>query len=106
MRFPQTYNAWMFVMFKNCIRSQLLKPIFCPRTVVKLRFSVASWAVFLHNWAVFSLLSRKFLLLRVAFFGLDLPKFMRFFGLFLLNIFLSKSIVFVDFAEVVRFVLT
>jgi len=39
-------------------------------------------------------------------FGLVLSKFIRFFGLFLLNIFLSKSIVFVDFAKVVRFVLT
>jgi len=37
MRFPQTSNAWMFAMFKNCIHSQLLKPIFCPKTVVKLR---------------------------------------------------------------------
>jgi len=47
------------------------------------------------------------LLLRVAFFfGLVLSKFMRFFGLFLLNVFLSKSIVFVDFAGVVGFVLT
>jgi len=24
-------------MFKNFINSQLLKPIFCPRTIVKLR---------------------------------------------------------------------
>jgi len=37
MRFPQTSNAWMFAMFKHFIHSQLLKPIFCPRTVVKLR---------------------------------------------------------------------
>jgi len=37
MRFPQTSNTWMFAMFKNFIHSQLLKPIFCPRTVVKLR---------------------------------------------------------------------
>jgi len=37
MRFSQTFNAWMFAMFKNFIYSQLLKPIFCPRTVVKLR---------------------------------------------------------------------
>jgi len=27
----------MFAMFKNFIHSQLSKPIFCPRTVVKLR---------------------------------------------------------------------
>jgi len=27
MRFPQTSNAWMFAMFKNCIHCQLLKPI-------------------------------------------------------------------------------
>jgi len=33
----QTSNAWMFAMIKNFIHSQLLKPIFCPRTVVKLR---------------------------------------------------------------------
>ena len=37
MRFLQTSNAWMFAMFKNSIHSQLLKPIFCPQTVVKLR---------------------------------------------------------------------
>jgi len=37
MRFPQTSNAWMFAMFKSFVHSQLLKPIFCPRTVVKLR---------------------------------------------------------------------
>jgi len=34
---PQTSNARMFTMFKNFIHSQLLKPVFCPRTVVKLR---------------------------------------------------------------------
>jgi len=28
MRFPQTWNTWMFAMFKNFIHSQLLKPIF------------------------------------------------------------------------------
>jgi len=28
MRFPQTWNAWKFAMFKNFIHSQLLKPIF------------------------------------------------------------------------------
>jgi len=46
MRFPQTFNTWMFAMFKNFIYSQLFKPIFCPRTVVKLR-----WAklIKLHN---------------------------------------------------------
>jgi len=27
----------MFAMFKSFIHSQLLKPIFCPQTVVKLR---------------------------------------------------------------------
>jgi len=37
MRFPQTWNAWKFAMFKNFIHPQLLKPIFCPRIVVKLR---------------------------------------------------------------------
>jgi len=37
MRFPQTFNAWMFAMFKNFIHSHLLKPIFLSRTVVKLR---------------------------------------------------------------------
>jgi len=39
MRFPkhQTWNEWKFAMFKNSIHSQLLKPIFSPRTVVKLR---------------------------------------------------------------------
>jgi len=37
MRFPKTCNAWKFAMFKNYIHSQLLKLIFCPRTVVKLR---------------------------------------------------------------------
>ena len=30
MRFPQTSNAWMFAMFKNFKRSQLLKPFFVP----------------------------------------------------------------------------
>jgi len=28
MRFPQTWNAWKFAMFKNFIHSQLLKPMF------------------------------------------------------------------------------
>jgi len=37
MCFPQTSDALMFAMFKNFIHPQLLKPIFCPRTVVKLR---------------------------------------------------------------------
>jgi len=37
MRITQTSNAWTFAMFKNFINSQLLKPIFRPRTVVKLR---------------------------------------------------------------------
>jgi len=37
MRFTLTSNAWMFAMFKNFILSQLLKPIFCPQTVVILR---------------------------------------------------------------------
>jgi len=37
MGFPQTCNAWMFAMFKNFIHSQLLKPVFCPETIVKLR---------------------------------------------------------------------
>jgi len=36
MHFPQTSNAWLFAIFKNFIHSQLLKPIFCRRTVVKL----------------------------------------------------------------------
>jgi len=39
MRFSQTSNAWMFAMFKNFMHSQLLTPIFCPRTVVKLRYA-------------------------------------------------------------------
>jgi len=30
MRFSQTFNAWMFAIFKNAIHAQLLKPIFCP----------------------------------------------------------------------------
>ena len=54
----------------------------------------------------FSLRCGKFLLLRVAFFWASFIKVHAFFGLFLLNIFLSKSIIFVDFAGVVRFVLT
>jgi len=37
MRFPKKWNAWKFAMFKNIIHSQLLKLVFCPRTVVKLR---------------------------------------------------------------------
>jgi len=37
IRFLQTSNAWMFAMFKNFMHSQLLKSIFCPRTVAKLR---------------------------------------------------------------------
>jgi len=37
MRFSQTSNTLMFAMFKICIHSQLLKPIFCPRAVVKFR---------------------------------------------------------------------
>jgi len=36
MHFPQTQNAWKFAMFKKFIHSQLLKLVFCPRTVVKL----------------------------------------------------------------------
>jgi len=28
MRFPQTWNAWKFAMFKKFMYSQLLKPIF------------------------------------------------------------------------------
>jgi len=36
-RLPHTWNAWKFEMFKNFLHSQLLQPIFCPRTVVKLR---------------------------------------------------------------------
>jgi len=58
-----------------------------PVTSSNLRNSVASWAVFPFFWASFI-------------------KVYAFFGLFLLNIFLLMSIVFVDFAEVVRFVLT
>jgi len=30
MRIPQISNARMFAMFKNCIHSELLKPIFVP----------------------------------------------------------------------------
>jgi len=37
MLFTQTWNTCKFAIFKNFIRSQLLKPIICPRTVVKLR---------------------------------------------------------------------
>jgi len=37
IRFLQTWNKWKFAMFKDFIHSQLLKPIFGPRTVVKLR---------------------------------------------------------------------
>jgi len=39
MRFPQTCIEGMFAigLFKNFSQSQWLKPIFCPRTVVKLR---------------------------------------------------------------------
>jgi len=37
MRFSKTSHAWMFAMFKNVIYALLLKRIFCPRTVVKLR---------------------------------------------------------------------
>jgi len=39
MRFPQTWKAWKFAMFKlkEFIHSQLLKPILCPQTIVKLR---------------------------------------------------------------------
>ena len=37
VRFTQPCNVWKFAMFKEVILSQLLKPIFCPRTVVKLR---------------------------------------------------------------------
>jgi len=36
MLFTQTCNVWKFAMFKIFILSQLLKPIFCPRIVVKL----------------------------------------------------------------------
>ena len=35
--FTQTCNVWKFAMCKKCILSQLLKSIFCPRTLVKLR---------------------------------------------------------------------
>ena len=58
--------------------------------------SVAVWAVFPHNWAGF------FVALREIFSCCGL----RVFGLFLQNIFLSKNIVYVAFAEVMRFVLT
>jgi len=37
MHFPETSNALVFAMFKNFIHSQVLKPIICPQTVVKLR---------------------------------------------------------------------
>jgi len=30
MRFPQTWNAWKFAMFKNFMHSQQLKPFFVP----------------------------------------------------------------------------
>jgi len=69
--------------------------------------SVAGWAVFPHSWAVFfPCVAGFFLLLRVAVFGLVLSKCMRFFGKFFRQIFLSKSVVFVNSAEVVRFVFT
>ena len=40
MRFPQTWNAWKFAMFKNFIHSQLLKPNFlssnrCETQIIK-----------------------------------------------------------------------
>jgi len=52
----------------------------------------------------FHCIAGYFLLLR--FFRLVLSKCMRFFQLLLRNIFLSTSIVFANFAEGVRFVLT
>ena len=58
--------------------------------------SVASWAVFPLNWAVFFVTLRDFF----AVAGCS------FLGCFLEKKILSKSIVFVNFAEVVRFVFT
>ena len=54
----------------------------------------------------FSLRCGIFLLLRVAFFWASFIKMHAFFELFSRKIFLSKSIVFVNSAEVVRFVFT
>jgi len=69
--------------------------------------SVASWAVFPHNWAVFIVALRDFFCYcGLQFFGLVLSKCMQFFKLFFRKIFLSKSVVFVNSAEVVRFVFT
>jgi len=61
--------------------------------------SVASWAIFPHNCAVFFIALRDFFCCYgLRFFGLVWSKCMRFFGLFLRKILLSKSIVFVNFA--------
>jgi len=69
--------------------------------------SVASWAVFPHNWAVFFVALREiFRCCGLRFSGLVLSKCLRFSRLFSRKIFLLQSIVFANFAEIVRFVLT
>jgi len=54
----------------------------------------------------FHCVAGNFLLLRVAFFWDSFIKVHAVFGLFSRNIFLSRSIVFVNFAKVARFILT
>jgi len=47
MRFPQTWNTWMFAMFKNFIHSQLLKPIFLSpnrcETQISKNYKTSKW---------------------------------------------------------------
>jgi len=69
--------------------------------------SVASWAVFPHNWVGFFVALRDFFCCcGLRFFGLVLSKCLLFFGLVFRKIFLSRSIVFVNSTEVVRFIFT
>jgi len=84
------------------LRSKVAGPA-CKWTYI----SVASWAVFPHNWAGFYVPLRDFFCCcGLRFFGLVLSKCLRFFGLVFRKIFLSKSIVFINSAEIVRFVFT
>jgi len=66
--------------------------------------SVDSWRFSRTSGLFFYCAARNFLLMRLAFFWASFIKVHAVFGLFSRKIFLSKSIVFVNFAKVVRFV--
>ena len=86
-------DVWCCCIIYFNVHQYQLVPIY-----LSVRASVASWAVFPHNWAVFfGCVAVNFLLLRFAVFGLLLSKFVRFFGLFLLNNFSIKEYSFCQF---------